>query len=99
MIKKDVLVKPLITEKMTATTEKLQRYGFVVKRDATKDQIKLAVKELYGVEVISVNTMIYAGKRKFRGTRKGYVQGRTNAFKKAIVCLKEGEVIDFYSNI
>jgi len=43
--------------------------------------------------------MVYAGKRKFRGTRRGYVQGRTNAFKKAIITLKEGEKIDFYSNV
>lgn len=95
----DVLVKPLVTEKMTAKNTELNQFGFIVAKRANKIQIKEAVESLYEVKVLEVNTMVYAGKRKFRGTRRGYVQGRTNAFKKAIVTLKQGDKIDFYSNV
>ncbi len=96
----DVLIKPLITEKMTAVTEKYpNRYGFIVDRRATKSQIKRAVEEMYEVDVTSVNTMVYLGKRQMRYTRTGFMSGRKNNFKKAIVTLNEGQVIDFYSNI
>ncbi|NLL28056.1 MAG: 50S ribosomal protein L23 [Bacteroidales bacterium] len=95
----DVLIRPLVTEKMTAKNAELNQYGFVVTKQANKMQIKQAVESLYSVNVVEVNTMIYPGKRKFRGTRRGYIEGRTNAFKKAIVTLKEGEKIDFYTNV
>ncbi|MCF8364815.1 MAG: 50S ribosomal protein L23 [Bacteroidales bacterium] len=94
-----ILDKPIITEKMTDLGEKLSRFGFVVNKDANKVQIKKAIEELYGVEVVSVNTMNYAGKRKSRYTKTGLINGKTNATKKAIVTLAEGETIDFYSNI
>jgi large subunit ribosomal protein L23 len=94
-----VIIKPVITEKMTNITEKLSRYGFVVDVKANKLQIKNAIEGLYGVSVTSINTMKYAGKTKSRWTKAGQVSGRANAFKKAIVSLKEGETIDFYSNI
>lgn len=95
----DVLIKPIVTEKMTDQGEKLNRYGFVVNRDAKKIQIKKAVEGLYNVNVVSVNTMVYAGKRKSRFTKAGIIQGKTAAYKKAIITLAEGETIDFYSNI
>ena len=79
--------------------DKLNRYGFVVDKRANKIQIKTAVESLYGVSVSDVNTMRYGGKRKSRFTKAGLIQGKTAAFKKAVVTLKEGEVIDFYSNI
>lgn len=94
-----ILIKPLITEKMTAISEKYNRYGFIVNKKANKLQIKKAVEDLYGVTVNDVNTMIYSGKRKSRYTKTGFIEGKTNAFKKAVVTLNEGEVIDFYSNI
>jgi len=84
---------------MTALGGTLNRYGFVVKKDANKQQIKKAVESLYQVNVSSVNTMIYGGKRKSRYTKGGIINGRTNAYKKAIVMLAEGDTIDFYSNI
>lgn len=93
------IIKPLITEKMTGVTEKLNRYGFVVSPKANKIEIKTEVEALYNVTVLDVNTMNYAGKNKSRYTKAGLLKGRTNAFKKAIVTLKEGDVIDFYSNI
>jgi large subunit ribosomal protein L23 len=95
----DILIKPIITEKMTEQGEKLNRFGFMVEKNANKIQIKKAVESLYNVTVDSVNTMVYAGKTKSRYTKTGIVRGRTKAYKKAIVTLKEGETIDFYSNI
>jgi large subunit ribosomal protein L23 len=94
-----VIVKPLVTEKMTSLTEKLNRFGFVVKKSANKIQIKDAIEKTYGVAVTEVNTMVYAGKARSRFTKSGVLNGSTNAFKKAIVTLDKGETIDFYSNI
>jgi len=95
----EIILKPIISEKMTDTTVKLVRYGFFVHKKANKLQIKKAVEQLYGVEVKEVNTMNYNGTVKSRGTRSGVLLGKTAAFKKAIVTLAEGETIDFYSNI
>ena len=94
-----IIIKPIITEKMTNLTEELGCYGFVVDKHANKLQIKQAVKVLYGVEVEEVNTMTYSGKRKSRFTKSGVLSGKTNSFKKAIITLAKGESIDFYSNI
>ncbi|MBP3774691.1 MAG: 50S ribosomal protein L23 [Bacteroidaceae bacterium] len=94
------IIKPLITEKMTSITEKANnKFGFVVRPEANKLQIKAEVEAFYNVTVKSVTTMRYAGKTKQRYTKTGLVKGRRNAFKKAIVTLAEGETIDFYSNI
>jgi len=95
----DILVKPLVTEKMTDQAERFNRYGFVVDRRATKPQIKKAVESLYDVTVDTVNTMVYGGKIKSRYTKGGVITGKTVSYKKAIVTLAEGESIDFYSNI
>ncbi|MCF8224468.1 MAG: 50S ribosomal protein L23 [Bacteroidales bacterium] len=95
----NILIKPIVTEKMTAQGEALNRYGFIVDKHANKLQIKKAVEDLYEVTVVDVNTMRYAGKLKTRYTRSGILSGRTNAYKKAVVTVAEGEVIDFYSNI
>ena len=111
------IVKPLVTEKMTAITEKSSveksykvkgetrtkkaetKYGFIVLPEANKLEIKREIESLYNVTVIDVNTVRYAGKRQSRYTRKGLIKGQKNAYKKAIVTLKEGDSIDFYSNI
>ena len=93
------IIKPLVTEKMTGLTEKLNQFGFLVRPEANKLQIKAEIEALYNVKVVSVDTMNYAGKNKSRYTKAGLLNGRTNAVKKAIVTLKEGETIDFYSNI
>ena len=95
----DILLKPIVTEKMTDQTERLNRYGFIVDVRATKDQIKTAVEDLYDVSVKSVNTMRYEGKKKSRYTKTGILNGRTNAYKKAVVTLGGEDTIDFYSNI
>jgi large subunit ribosomal protein L23 len=94
-----ILVKPLITEKMTAETEKNNSYGFVVADGANKVEIKKAVEKEYGVNVTSVRTLRVDGKRRQRYTKTGIIKGRTVGYKKAIVSLAEGEMIDFYENI
>ena len=95
-----IIIKPLVTEKMTNITDKQpNRYGFIVRPQADKLQIKKEIESLYNVNVVDVNTIRYNVKRSSRYTRAGLVQGKKNAFKKAIVTLKEGQTIDFYSNI
>ena len=95
----EILVKPIVTEKMTIQGEKMNRYGFIVNCFANKLQIKNAVEEMYGVKVLDVNTMNYSGKRKSRFTKAGLLAGRANHYKKAIVTLVGEDKIDFYSNI
>jgi large subunit ribosomal protein L23 len=92
-------MKPLVTEKMTKLGETLNRYGFIVKKDVNKLAIKQAIEEMYNVTVLAVNTMRYSGKTKTRITKAGMIDGKTNAYKKAIVTLSKGEKIDFFSNI
>ena len=94
-----IILKPMVTEKMTRLNEKLNRVGFIVDKKANKVEIKKAIEEFYNVKIVDVNTISYAGKTKSRYTKAGFVKGRTNAFKKAIITLAEGENIDFYSSI
>ena len=89
-----VLKKPLVTEKVSALNEK-GKYGFIVNADANKVEIKNAVEKQYGVNVEKVNTMNVMGKLKTRYTKAGVLSGRRPSYKKAIVTLAEGEVIDF----
>lgn len=93
-----VLVRPLVTEKVSALNEK-GKYGFVVDRKANKVEIKKAVEKMYGVTVEDVNTMNYLGKKKTRYTKSKIITGRAPSFKKAIVTVAEGDVIDFYGEI
>ena len=93
-----VLKKPLVTEKVSALNEK-GKYGFIVDAEANKVEIKQAVEKQYGVNVEKVNTMNVMGKLKTRYTKAGVLAGRRPSYKKAIVTLAEGEVIDFYSGI
>ena len=94
------IIKPLVTEKMTKLTEKRPNvYGFIVRPEANKVEIQKEVEATYNVTVEDVNTVRYEGKRSQRYTKAGLVRGQKNAFKKAIVTLKEGDTIDFYSNI
>jgi len=95
----NILLKPIVTEKMTSQGDKFNRYGFLVAKNANKLQIKKAVEDMYGVTVDSVNTMRYGGKIKSRNTKSGLLMGKTIAKKKAVVTLAEGNKIDFYSNI
>ncbi len=84
---------------MSQLGEKLNRYGFRVDKNSNKIEIKKAVEQMYSVTVTDVNTMVAAPKKRIRYTKSGYNKGATSAYKKAVVTLKEGDVIDFYSNI
>ena len=95
----NIIKKPIITEKMTAQSEKYNRFAFVVDRKSNKIEIKKAVEEMYDVAVHSVRTMVCIGKKRTRGTKSGMIVGKTSTYKKAIVTLVEGDSIDFYSNI
>ena len=94
-----IIIKPIVTEKLTVLGEKLNRYGFIVSRDANKIEIKAAVEQMYNVTVASVNTVNYHGKRKSRYTKAGMLTGHTNHYKKAYVTLAGEDKIDFYANI
>ncbi len=95
----NILIKPIITEKMTNDSELNNRYGFVVDKNANKVEIKKAVEGTYGVSVEAVRTMNYPVKRTTKFTKTGVVSGKKGAYKKAIVQIAEGDNIDFYSNI
>ncbi|MDO5655933.1 MAG: 50S ribosomal protein L23 [Flavobacteriaceae bacterium] len=94
-----IILRPVITEKATNDSEKNNRYAFFVHPKANKIQIKDAIKETYGVDVLEVRTLISAPKIKSRYTKKGFQTGKTNKLKKAIVQLEEGQEIDLYGNI
>ena len=95
----EIMIKPVVTEKATAISEKQNRYTFRVSPEANKAQIKNLVQSLYEIKVVDVNTMNYDGKKKSRYTKAGLINGKVAAFKKALVTVAEGETIDFYSNI
>ena len=94
-----IIIKPIVTEKMTDQGEKLNRYGFIVDRKANKLQVKAAVEQMYNVSVADVNTVNYHGKKKSRYTKAGMLRGRMNHYKKAYVTLAGDENIYFYRNI
>ena len=94
-----IIIKPIVTEKLTDQGEKLNRYGFIVDRKANKLQIKDAVEKMYGVSVTDVNTDNYHGKKKSRYSKTGVLRGRANHYKKAYITLAGEDKIDFYANI
>lgn len=96
---KQILIKPIISEKSELLSDGLSQYSFVVNKKANKIEIKKAVEKEFSVGVDSVNTMIVAPKAKNRNTRSGLIKGRTSAYKKAIITLKEGETIDFFGDL
>ena len=96
---KQILIKPMITEKTENISETFGQYSFVVNRKANKIEIKKAVENLYNVTVESVNTLVMPGKARVRNTRSGVQRGMKPAYKKAIVTLSEGEEIDFFGDI
>lgn len=93
----DVLVRPILTEKINIQMEKSGRYTFQVDKMANKLEIKKAVEEFYGVRVAEVNTAVVPGKNKTRYTKAGFLKGVKPAYKKAIVTLTEGDSIDLFS--
>ena len=93
----DILVRPVITEKVNNQIEKSGRYTFVVDKKANKLEVKKAVEEFYGVKVDNVNTIVVPGKNKSRFTKAGLLKGVKSSYKKAVVTLVEGDTIDLFS--
>lgn len=98
MGKKNIIIKPILSEKTTALAE-INKYTFQVAKNANKLEVKKAVEEQFGVTVLSVNTSIRPGKSKTRVVKGRQTRGQTSPIKKAIVTIAEGEFIDgFYGN-
>ena len=95
----NVVIRPLLTEKMTELTEKNNQYGFIVDINANKIEIAKAIEKRFEVNVESVNTIRHKGKTKTQFTRRGRFSGRTPRYKKAIVTLKEGQTIDLFTEV
>ncbi|GAC1586494.1 MAG: 50S ribosomal protein L23 [Ginsengibacter sp.] len=95
----DVLLRPVLSEKVNKLTEKHNRYTFIVDRKANKLEIKKAVETFYGIQVTEVNTLVMPSKVKSRNTKAGLVTGRKSVKKKAVVTVAEGESIDLYGNV
>ena len=95
----DILIKPIITEKATAASELYNCYSFLVNTKANKLEIKKAVEAAYGVSVDKVRTLNYGPQIKTKYTKTGIQSGKTNATKKAVVHIADGDTIDFYSNL
>ena len=95
----NILIEPVLTEKSARLAEQEKHYAFKVQKTANKIQIRAAIEERYpDVEVKEVRTMIVRGKRRRQFTKKGVVEGRVAAYKKAIVTLRAGE-IDLYEAV
>ena len=95
----NILIRPLLTEKMTDLTENEKKYGFVVDINANKIEIAKAIEQKFEVNVVSVNTIRHKGKSKTQFTKRGRFSGRTPKFKKAIITLKEGQTIDLFGEV
>ena len=96
---KNILIKPIITEKSSALTEDENKYTFKVNKKANKVEIKKAITAMYGVPVLAVNTIIVPSKKKVRNTKSGLQKGSKSAYKKAIITIPEGEEIDLYGEV
>ena len=95
----EILIKPILTEKANGQQEKLRRYAFKVDRRANKLEIKSAIEQFYGVNVLEVNTLVVPGKNKTRSTKAGIISGIKSGYKKALVTVAEGETIDLYASL
>jgi large subunit ribosomal protein L23 len=95
----NILIKPLVTEKMSALMESENKYGFIVDHNANKIEIAKAIKKRFEVDVVAVNTIKYKGKTKTQFTKKGRFTGKTPQFKKAIITLKEGQKLDLFEEV
>ena len=95
----NILIKPLVTEKLTELMERENKYGFVVDHNSNKIEIAKAVEKRFEVNVVAVNTIKYKGKTKTQFTKRGRFTGKTPQFKKAIITLKEGQKLDLFEEV
>lgn len=96
---RDIIIKPILSEKSELLTEKLNRYSFIVDRKANKVSIGKEIERIYGVKPVAVNTMVMPGKVKTRNSKTGIIKGRKPAFKKAIITIADGEELDLYGEV
>ncbi len=93
---KNIIIKPIISEKSEKLTEKRNQYAFIVDKGANKIEIKKAVEKMFTTNVLEVNTVVMPAKAKSRNTRSGIIRGSVSAYKKAYVTLADGEELDIY---
>ena len=96
---KHIILRPVITEKSQDVATAGNRFTFVVAKTANKIEIRDAVESMFDVKVSAVNTLRMPAKLKKRFTKRGLQHGRRDAYKKAVVTLREGETIDFYGEL
>ncbi|MCP4228824.1 MAG: 50S ribosomal protein L23 [bacterium] len=89
---RDIIIRPLVTEKMEFLRENSNQYAFEVIRSANKIEIKRAIEDIYGVNVLKVRVM----NRKAKKRRLGWIVGKTRSWRRAVVTLQEGESIDYF---
>ncbi len=94
-----VLISPLITEKMTNLSTDEGKYGFLVNPKSNKIEIAKAIEQKFNVHVASVRTINHPGKSKTQFRKSGRFEGRTSKFKKAIITLQKGETIDLFEQV
>jgi large subunit ribosomal protein L23 len=95
----NILIKPLITEKMTNLSADHGQYGFLVNPKANKIEIAKAIEKRFNVHVVVIRTINHSGKMKTQFRKSGRFVGRTSAYKKAIITLKEGETIELFEQV
>ncbi len=90
--------RPILTEKMNILKD-VRQYAFEVSHDANKIEIAKEIEKKFRVKVDSIRTQKVKGKNKTQFRKRGRFEGRTRSWKKAIVTLKEGDVIDLLENV
>ncbi|HRG68717.1 MAG: 50S ribosomal protein L23 [Saprospiraceae bacterium] len=93
---KQIIIRPMITEKAEKLSTKRNQYTFIVSRDVNKIEVSKAVEKMYNVSVESVNTLMMPGKAKSRNSRNAVIKGRKPSYKKAMVTLKAGDEINIF---
>lgn len=96
---RQILVRPLITEKMTNLTADKGIYGFLVAPSANKIEIAKAIEKKFAVHVQSVRTVNHPGKMKTQFRKSGRFSGKTAATKKAYITIKKGETIELFEQV
>jgi len=93
---KQILIRPVVSEKADKLSGKSRQYTFVVNREANKLEVQKAIEKNYKVNVLSVNTMVIPGKAVTRNTKTSVLRGRKPAYKKAVVTIAAGEEINIF---
>jgi len=92
----EILIRPILTEKMLKLQESERKYAFKVSNNANKILVKQAVQNRFDVIVEDVNIVNIKGKSKQMNTRRGITRGKRSDWKKAIITLREGDAINFF---